>query len=490
MSQFRLMHAQEISPYSCHINKEFVDQLKIGDKIDHRDIDGMFKIAQIVDKKDTKLKIKYHNTNTDIWSDYNQELHRFAEQGYISNRITHRLHIFQQVNQGDFVDINPISNINMNVKTGWKSGQIRKIKCGQVQVAYYTDNGTEETIWTHFDNEEEINEFKSMCPSILYVPHLQSSQISKAIVFQYIRECETSILFNTVYQNIPTIISYKILEFYHKKNVKLMAVYPKHHNEKIKNKYKINQRIQINFSNSGKHHWKECTVIGTHNNWIIAKEIETIESPNKFLSARKKRKKKRKKAKRESQCLHVINDRIRIMNIMEHENKIYDLVNGLNWQFEKISTKDIDDSLFGCISKEIYGDLHHIESVKVKCNHHIATNKNYFSSFYDDWKLNICALSEFYYIRIQIYEYDDTKNKLLMSYNHGEYVDINLPLILLFKQNEFYHLITDPNADVLRPLSMSYAPCNPDNVTYRIGDVQNDFDSLDIDKFLKELGLD
>eukprot|EP00486_Rosalina_sp_Unknown_P010284 CAMPEP_0201591742 /NCGR_PEP_ID=MMETSP0190_2-20130828/189830_1 /ASSEMBLY_ACC=CAM_ASM_000263 /TAXON_ID=37353 /ORGANISM="Rosalina sp." /LENGTH=142 /DNA_ID=CAMNT_0048050199 /DNA_START=1197 /DNA_END=1625 /DNA_ORIENTATION=+ len=93
------------------------------------------------------------------WYDYNKDPLKFAEAGAVSARPAHRL---CGVKVGDQVDINPIYGA-VKKHFGWKSGEIKEIddKSGQVKVGYKY-NDTDQTHWTHLDNEDEIAEFGSM----------------------------------------------------------------------------------------------------------------------------------------------------------------------------------------------------------------------------------------------------------------------------------------------------------------------------------------
>eukprot|EP00486_Rosalina_sp_Unknown_P012730 CAMPEP_0201594732 /NCGR_PEP_ID=MMETSP0190_2-20130828/191955_1 /ASSEMBLY_ACC=CAM_ASM_000263 /TAXON_ID=37353 /ORGANISM="Rosalina sp." /LENGTH=383 /DNA_ID=CAMNT_0048054451 /DNA_START=33 /DNA_END=1184 /DNA_ORIENTATION=- len=137
-------------------------QLKVGDKLDHKDSNGRFREAKVV-RVWSLLGVKIHyegSTSLDTWSDYNTQSERFAEAGSISARPAHRLH---ELKVGDQVDINPIYSVSYAKHEGWKRGEIKELddKSGQVKVEY-TYNDTKYTYWTHLDNLDEIADYQSM----------------------------------------------------------------------------------------------------------------------------------------------------------------------------------------------------------------------------------------------------------------------------------------------------------------------------------------
>ena len=116
--------------FLSHMILEEACELKVNDKIDHRDQVGRFVSSTISEKNGSNLKIHYDGWRAkwDVWSDYKQELYRFAVAGSISKRPRHR---FLDLKIGDFVLINP-----RRKHPGWKNGEIRRFgdDCGQVQV--------------------------------------------------------------------------------------------------------------------------------------------------------------------------------------------------------------------------------------------------------------------------------------------------------------------------------------------------------------------
>ena len=146
----------EISHFPSHMTVQEAFQLKIHDKIDHRDQVGRFVFATVSEKQGTNLKIHYDGWSRkwDTWSDFSTEIHRFAVAGSISKRGAHR---FEHLKKGDYIDINPIPR-----HPGWTHGEIRRLDrtSGQVQVVYEAMDKNY-VYWTHLDNEAEIAEFTS-----------------------------------------------------------------------------------------------------------------------------------------------------------------------------------------------------------------------------------------------------------------------------------------------------------------------------------------
>ena len=73
---------EEIRPLTF----EECEQLQVGDQIDHRDDVGRFLLASIIEKDGSKVKIHHEGWNSkwDAWSDYAQELYKFAAARSIS----------------------------------------------------------------------------------------------------------------------------------------------------------------------------------------------------------------------------------------------------------------------------------------------------------------------------------------------------------------------------------------------------------------------
>ena len=150
------MDKSSIPLFKSHMQLQDAFKLKLNDKIDHRDSSGRFVYATVSEKQGTNLKIHYVGwaRKWDVWSDFQEELYRFAKPGSISNRPAHR---FKELKKGDHIDINPT-----RTHYGWKCGEIRRLdqKSGQVQVAYkFADEAY--LYWAHLDNKQEIAEFRS-----------------------------------------------------------------------------------------------------------------------------------------------------------------------------------------------------------------------------------------------------------------------------------------------------------------------------------------
>merc|ERR1712228_82748 len=152
----RLRSKPFIPLFQSHMTLKRAMELKVDDKIDHRDHFGRFLDAIIVEKQGTNLKIHYVGLLSiwDVWSDYNKELHRFAESKSISKRAAHR---FTDLELGGYIDINP-----KHQHCGWKQGEIRNMdkESGQIQVVY-ENAATNYLYWAHLDDEEEIAVFLS-----------------------------------------------------------------------------------------------------------------------------------------------------------------------------------------------------------------------------------------------------------------------------------------------------------------------------------------
>eukprot|EP01084_Bolivina_argentea_P288841 495828_1 len=148
------------STYIPHLKLQDAFKLKIHDLIDHRDEFGVFALATITHKHGTILKIHYegYDDKWDAWSDFEKELHRFADPFSISQRPAHRL---QGLKCGEFVDVNP-GWMHSRI-SGWRQGKImgHRQGSGQVLVSYMYD-GKSRLYWTHLDNTAEIASYYSM----------------------------------------------------------------------------------------------------------------------------------------------------------------------------------------------------------------------------------------------------------------------------------------------------------------------------------------
>ena len=156
ISDQKRQQTEDTSAFPSHMTLRDAHKLKIGDKIDHRDVAGRFVFATVSEKQGTNLKIHYDGwpDKWDIWSDFSKEIHRFAVAGSISMRPAHR---FLNLKIGDFVDINSTQR-----RSRWKAGVIKRVlpKSGQVQVAYSMGDNNH-LYWIHLDNVSEIAHFKT-----------------------------------------------------------------------------------------------------------------------------------------------------------------------------------------------------------------------------------------------------------------------------------------------------------------------------------------
>eukprot|EP01083_Nonionella_stella_P086850 241473_1 len=144
-----------VLPYKAHITLEEAQNLRVGDRIDHRDQVWRYVPAIIKEKNGPFLKLHYIGwTNKwDCWCSIEDELHRFATFESISKRSAHRL---QYLKIGDFVDLNSPKF------PGWRTAQIRRMNplhfYGQIQVVF-SDADKNRLCWTHLDNVEECDIF-------------------------------------------------------------------------------------------------------------------------------------------------------------------------------------------------------------------------------------------------------------------------------------------------------------------------------------------
>eukprot|EP01083_Nonionella_stella_P186142 680714_1 len=140
--------------HSLKMTLQRATQLKVNDKIDHRDCAGRYQKATIKDKQGDYYKIHYNGWSRkwDILSNYRTQLHRFAEYGSISQRPAHRL---KHVKQGDAVLLN-ISSYSS--KFTWKTGKINRTDghSGQVHISFEKDDGSVGYSWEHLDDETMV----------------------------------------------------------------------------------------------------------------------------------------------------------------------------------------------------------------------------------------------------------------------------------------------------------------------------------------------
>jgi len=133
--------------FKSHMSIIEASQLRIHQKIDHRDTEGRFIKAAIIDKKKSNLKIHYFGWDSewDVWSDYKKELFRFANYKSISERPQHR---FLRLQKGDNIQMNPMNK-------GWKVCEIIGFDLGQIEVVYNTPK-INCHFWSHIDNQNEV----------------------------------------------------------------------------------------------------------------------------------------------------------------------------------------------------------------------------------------------------------------------------------------------------------------------------------------------
>ena len=136
-----------------HMSIEEVNNLQINDKIDHRNKNGKFVKAIIINKIGSKCYIHYEGedeTHT-ITSDCIQRRRRFAKYGSISSRPAGSRLAHLSIESP--VDINPLL-----AHPGWTCGTIQNMddESGQVQVKVYNVNNLK-SYWTHLDNSDEID---------------------------------------------------------------------------------------------------------------------------------------------------------------------------------------------------------------------------------------------------------------------------------------------------------------------------------------------
>eukprot|EP01084_Bolivina_argentea_P134476 237196_1 len=133
--------------YTPHMSLKDAKLLSINDKIDHRDLVGCFRVATIIDKKGSNLKIHYDDWDKkwDVWCDCETELFKFAKHTSITERPRHR---FLHLQKGNTINVNPMNK-------GWKTCKIISFYLGQIEVIY-SMGYYNHYLWTHIDNEKEV----------------------------------------------------------------------------------------------------------------------------------------------------------------------------------------------------------------------------------------------------------------------------------------------------------------------------------------------
>ena len=248
-SNQRHQKKEDIPPFRPHMTMQEASNLRVHDKIDHRDSVGRFVFATVSEKQGTNLKIHYDGWSRkwDTWSDYSGEIHLFAVAGSISKRRAHR---FQYLKKGDYVDINPIHH-----HPGWKGGEIRRLdqQSGQVQVAYTSTVGKHHLCWAHLDNELEIAEFTSKSGTL----HLSQLDI--------LQKGDAGIGHNQDRsQNVMGAAPMDEMGSFRRVRAKRFPLEP---NEQITNEYQIGDWLEVQDTQTL--HWIKATVIDRENNWIV-----------------------------------------------------------------------------------------------------------------------------------------------------------------------------------------------------------------------------
>lgn len=151
------------------LNDKQLQNLDIGDQIDHRDNKGLYFKATIIDKTNTKIKIHYdgHDTKYDSWINLTQSA-SIVYSGSISQREpTSNL---KMITIGQFVDVNKHvfntkDDVSKNIEwilakvIGPNSREIteffkQKPKSGQIQII--SNNQPKFVRWVHVDNPMQI----------------------------------------------------------------------------------------------------------------------------------------------------------------------------------------------------------------------------------------------------------------------------------------------------------------------------------------------
>lgn len=102
-----------------------VGRLKIGDTLDHKDKEGRWCLAKILEKNGKNLLIHYYGRECDEWSNYQTSLDKFAKAGSISMRPASNRFRFLKIGSVIQVqDNNHWNRARICVFDG-KSGQVR-----------------------------------------------------------------------------------------------------------------------------------------------------------------------------------------------------------------------------------------------------------------------------------------------------------------------------------------------------------------------------
>merc|ERR1712176_788736 len=240
----KVQNDNNMPPFESHMTLSAALNLKVHDKIDHRDQAGRFVFATVSEKQGTNLKIHYDGWSRkwDTWSDFGSEIHRFAAPGSISKRASHR---FKTLKKGDYVDINPTQR-----HPGWKCGEIRRLdqKSGQVQVVYECLDKNY-LYWAHLDNFEEIAEFTSKSGT------MHTTQIDIIKKQEKVEKVEVVEQINQVQDEMEAFERIRAKRF------------PRYPSERIDNAYGIGDWLEVQDTQT--HQWITATVIDKENNWIL-----------------------------------------------------------------------------------------------------------------------------------------------------------------------------------------------------------------------------
>eukprot|EP01083_Nonionella_stella_P288952 983301_1 len=199
--------------FKSHLSFLEAHKLKVGDKIDHRNVDGYFAIGTIIHKgsqRSGSLKIHYDGlaSKYDTQCSYIHELYRFAAPATISRTPAHRL---KNIKKGSFVDI------NIRQHPGWRKAEV--VGCsqrsGQIQVQYLLDvsGGITKPIkrktWVHLNNNDEVESFgtHTLQNEINYLPiSLETKRAYLNIPNELKESCVRDIIDN-VYGGMENILS-------------------------------------------------------------------------------------------------------------------------------------------------------------------------------------------------------------------------------------------------------------------------------------------
>eukprot|EP01084_Bolivina_argentea_P047706 87928_1 len=388
------------------------DQLKPDDMIDFRKDDGKFILVKISQKQNSFLLLESIGINNKYnkWCNYKIELHRFAKPYSISTRQAHTL---KHLQTNDFIDVSSPFQIPIYQYSEWKYAQIIQFddNSDQIKVRLFYN---EHTFWTHLDNKSEVALFRSKYRSKLYVPYPQTMNRSLKIVNTFVMSSE-KLLFTNSFQQIPFEISQQIALFYH--HSKSLPIFTN---------YEIGDKLQVKNQNE----WVLCKVIEKHKKYIVAENNYTRSYKINLI----------KGAKLLRKCL-------------DNKYKIDNEFERLWWNKRQVAD---GESFYGCFANEIYDDRGQSDKMKRQCDRYISDNIDYFETL-PEWKMVMVALCELHNVRVRLFEYDTMYEELFMSFEYGVCKQTQeLPMIMLFEQDEYYHIIRSPALKYTRPLNRGY----------------------------------